>query len=160
MSFQLQTLLDLRRNAEKAARQAFDVAMAACRKEEEEQAHFVARWQEACATMAKENARLATGLSPTTAAQATARAHYLRRLRDETARRKSIAEGHRSTALAKAHAAEGAAQAAYDEARNTCEAVEKLKERSDAEDARIADRRADESAADLAQAAFMKRRSE
>lgn len=160
MSFQLQTLLDLRRNAEASARQALDLATASRRQEEEEQSRFMARWQEACATVAKEDGRLATSPSPATAAQATARANYLRRLRDEAARLAKIAEEHRTTALAAALAAESAAQAAYEEARKACEAVEKLKERADAEDARKAERRADESAADLAQAAHFRRKSE
>jgi hypothetical protein len=160
MTFQLQTLLDLRRNAENSAHQALDVATAARRQEEEEQTRFLTRWHEGCATAAGEDARLAISPSPAVAAQASTRAHYLRRLRDEAARLKSVAEEHRTTALAAALAAESAAQAAYEEARKACEAVEKLKARADAEDARKAERRADESAADLAQAAHFKRRSE
>jgi len=160
MTFQLQPLLDLRRNAEKSARQALDLALAAHRKEEEEQARLLARWQEASSTTAKETKRLASGPTPTSAAQATAREHYLARLRDQAARLASLAAEHRATALAAALAAESAAQATYQEARNACEAVEKLKERADAEDERKAERRADESAADLAQATFAKRRSE
>jgi hypothetical protein len=136
------------------------LAIAAHLKEEEEQARLMARWQEAGATVAKENERLATSPSPSTAAQATARELYLTRLRDEAARMASLAAEHRTTALAAALAAASAAQAAYVEAHNECEAVEKLKERAQAEDERKAERRADESAADLAQAAFVKRRSE
>jgi flagellar biosynthesis chaperone FliJ len=160
MPFQLQTLLDLRRNAEKGSRQALDLAMASRRQEEDEQSSLMARWQEARATLAKEETRLATSPSPTTAAQATARAHYLRRLRDESARLASIAEAHRTTALAAAKAAASMAQAAYEEAQKACEAIEKLKERADAEDTKRAERRAEDSAADLAQAAHFKRRSE
>jgi hypothetical protein len=160
MPFQLQTLLDLRRNAEKGARQALELAMASRRQEEAAQASRMARWQEALATLAKEDARLATSPSPTTAAQATARAHYLRRLRDEASRLATIAEAHRATALAAAKAAAGAAQGAYEDARKACEAVEKIEARADAEDARKAERRAEDSAADLAQAAHFRRRSE
>jgi flagellar biosynthesis chaperone FliJ len=160
MTFPLQTLLDLRRNAEKGARQALDVAVAARRREEEQQGRLLARWQEARTTVTKEDGRLATSPSPAVAAQASTRAHYLRRLRDEAARLKSVAEEHRTTALAAALAAESAAQAAYEEARKACEAVEKLKARADAEDERQAERRADESAADLAQAAHFRRKSE
>jgi flagellar biosynthesis chaperone FliJ len=160
MSFPLQTLLDLRRNAEEGARQALDLAVASRLQEEEEQARLLARWQEARTTVTKEDARLAISPSPATAAQATGRAHYLRRLRDEAARLKIIAEEHRITALAAALTAESLAHGAYEEARKACEAVEKLKARADAEDARKAERRADESAADLAQAAHFKRRSE
>jgi flagellar biosynthesis chaperone FliJ len=160
MPFQLQTLLDLRRNAEEAARQALGGAVAARHQEEKEQARLLARWQEARTTVTKEDARLATSPSPAVAAQASTRAHYLRRLRDEAARLAKIAKGHRTTILAAAIAAEDAAQANYEEARKACEAVEKLKERADAEDARKAERRADESAADLAQAAHFKRKSD
>jgi flagellar biosynthesis chaperone FliJ len=159
MPFQLQTLLDLRRHAEKDARQAFDVAMAARRQAEDQQEHLLAHWQEACATVAKEEARLATSPNPLTAEQAATRANYLRRLRDEAAQRKTIAEEHRTAVLVQAVATESVAQAAYEEARKACEAVQKLKERADAEDERKAERRADESAADLAQAAHFRRRS-
>jgi flagellar biosynthesis chaperone FliJ len=158
MTFQLQTLLDLRRNAEKCAQQALDLAMAVARKEAEEQTRLLTRWQAACATVAREKERLATGPSPTTAAQATARAHYLLRLRDEAARLATLAEEHRSTALAAALEAESAARASYKEARKACEAVEKLKGHAEAEDKRRAERRADESASDLAQASHGKRR--
>ena len=160
MTFQLQTLLDLRRNAEKGAQQALDLAMAVAHTEEEEQARRIGRWQEACTTMTRENERLAASPSPTTAAQAAARAQYLLRLRDETARLASLAKEHRATALEAAKAAEGAAQAAYEEARKAREAVEKLRERAQAEEQRKAERRADESASDLAQATHFKRRLE
>ena len=160
MSFPLQTLLDLRRNAEEGARQALDLAIASRRREEEEQTRLLARWREACDKAAQEGGRLATGPSPTTAAQATARGNYLHRLRAETAHLASIAEDHRTTALSAALATEVAAEASYEEARKACEAVEKLKERAEAEDARKAERRADESAADLAQAAHFRRKLE
>jgi flagellar biosynthesis chaperone FliJ len=160
MTFHLQTLLDLRRNAEKGARQALDLAITALRKEEEEQARLLARRQEANSNTAKESERLASGANPTSAAQATLRENYLGRLRDEVAHLARLAEEHRATALAAALAAEREAQATYEEARNASQAVEKLKERADAENERKAERRADESAADLAQAAFAKRRSE
>jgi flagellar export protein FliJ len=160
MTFQLQALLDLRRNAEEDARHALDLAIASCRKEEEEQARLRARWQEAHDEVANEDSRLATSPSPTTAAQAMARGNYLRRLREDASRLASISEEHRTTTLATALATESAAQANYEEARKTCESVEKLKERAEAEAERKAERRADESAGDLAQAAFVKRRSE
>jgi len=38
--------------------------------------------------------------------------------------------------------------------------VEKLKQRADAEDKKIAERRAEDAASDLAQAAFVRRKSE
>jgi flagellar biosynthesis chaperone FliJ len=160
MTFQLQTLLDLGRNAEKDARQALDSAMTVLRKEEEEQARLLVRWQEASSTTAKETARLAAGATPASVAQATARENYLARLRDEAARLAVLAAQHLATTLAAAAAAESAAQATYEEARKARAVVEKLKERAEAEDDRQAERRADESASDLAQAAFAKRRSE
>jgi len=157
MTFHLQTLLDLRRNAENGARQALDVAAGSHRREEDEQARLVTHWREARDKTADETKRLVSGPSPNTADQATAREHYLARLRDEVSRLWGVAEGHRVGALAAAKDAETAAQNAYEEARAAREAVEKLKERADAEDARKAERRADESAADLAQAAHFKR---
>jgi flagellar biosynthesis chaperone FliJ len=157
MTFHLQTLLDLRRNAEKDALQALALAMASRRKEEEEQARLVARWRDAGTSMEVESARLASGPDPTTAAQAASREGYLSRLREEVARLKCVAEAHRCHALAAALSSEGAAQSAYQEARKACEAVEKLKERANAEADKQAERRADESAADLAQATHFKR---
>src|ERR1039457_3228098 len=109
---------------------------------------------------AQENGRFAAGPGPTTAAQATARGNYVRRLREDSAHLASIAEDHRTTALAAALAAESAAQADHEAARKSREAVAKLKERAEAESARKAERRADESAADLAQAAHFRRKLE
>jgi flagellar biosynthesis chaperone FliJ len=160
MTFPLQTLLDLRRNAERRARQVLDMVVASRLKEEEEQTRLLARWQRACATMASERERLADGASPTTAAQAKARAHYLLRLRDEAARLASIADEHRTTALAMAIEKEGSARWDYEEARHACEEVEKLKQRSDAREKQRSVRRADDAASDLAQARHFRRRSE
>jgi len=158
MTFHLQTLLDLRRNAEEGAKDALEAAVDSRRQQENEQARLLARWREACDKAAEENRRLASGPSPTTGEQATAREHYQARLRDEASRLKSVAEEHRATVLTAALATEGAAQTAYEEALKAREAVDKLKERADAEADRKAERRADESAADLAQAAHFKRR--
>jgi hypothetical protein len=160
MSIQLQTLLDLRRNTERGARHALDLAIAARRREEEELARLQARWREASDQATREDGRLASGPSPTTAAQARARGSYLRRLREETALLAGVAEAHRATGLAAALAAEVAAQAKYEEARKAREAVERLKKRGEAEDERKAERRAEEFASDLAQVAFVKRLSE
>jgi hypothetical protein len=158
MAFQLQTLLDLRRNAESDARRALDTTTAARVKQEEEQSRLVAMWRAACGALEEERARCAA--APATAAQARTRALYRERLHEEASKRARIAEDHRIHALAAAQVAESQARLAHEEAHNACQAVEKLKERADAEEARSAERKADSSASDLAQAAHFKRRSE
>jgi hypothetical protein len=158
MASQLETLVDLRRNAEKAARDALDLAAAARVKEDEEQARLVARWQAAKGVLDAEKARWPD--APATAAQGLTREHYRRRLDDDVTWMARVAEGHRCRALAAAMSAEDEARVAYEEAHRATEAALKLKERADAEEARIADRRAEDAASDHAHAAFVRRRSE
>jgi flagellar export protein FliJ len=158
MTFQLQGLLDLRRDAEKSARQSLQEACAARIRAEEEYARLVARWREADDRFAEEARRLATGPTPTTAAQATARELYLGRLHEEAGRLAKVAEDHRTTVLARAQNAERSAQTAYEKAHREYQAVEELKERALAEEKSVADRRAEDDASDLAQSAFVRAR--
>ena len=160
MVFQLQTLLDLRRNAESDARVALDRAIAARAKEEEEQARLVAMWRAACGALDEEVARRAAGPAPTRAAEARTRSLYRDRLHDEASARARCAENHRTSAFSAALAAEDEARACYEEAHKACQAVEKLKERAEAEEKRAAERKAESAAGDLAQAAYFKRKSE
>lgn len=158
MAFQLQSLLDLRRNAESEARGAFDRAIAVRVREEEEQARLLARWKAACGAFDEELVKRAA--APATAAEARTRALYRERLHEKAAARARDAEDHRASPLATAQAAEEAARAAYEEAHQACQAVEKLKEHAEAEEQSIAERQAEDAAGDLAQAAYFKRRSE
>jgi hypothetical protein len=151
MVFPLQSLLDVRRNAEQSAQQTFALAAAERAREEEEQQRLRARWQDADAKLEKERKRLADK-EPANAAQAIARQRYLLRLRDEAARLQQLADAHRRGALAPAAAAEAAAQAELREAHAACAAVEKLEQRARSEEKRVADRRAEDEASDVAQA--------
>jgi flagellar biosynthesis chaperone FliJ len=160
MAFQLQTLLDLRRNAESEARVAFDRAIAAHAKEKEEQARLVAIGRAACGALDEEVARRAAGPAPTTAAEARTRALFHDRLHEEASTRARCAENHRASALAAALAAEDEARTCYEEAHKACQAVEKLKDHAEAEEKKDAERKAEIAAGDLAQAAYFKRKSE
>ena len=104
--------------------------------------------------------RLATGPTPTSVAQATAREHYLCHLRDRATRLAALANEYRATALAAAMSAEDKAQATYQEARAARAVVEELRKREQAEEKQRDERKADDSASDLAQATFVRRRSE
>jgi hypothetical protein len=151
MVFPLQSLLDVRHNAEQDARRTLALAAAARVREEEEQQRLRAAWQSARAKWEAERRRLAD-TDPANAAQAVARQHYLGRLLDEAARLERSAEEHEMSALAASVAHEAAAQAALHEAHASCAAVEKLEERARREERRVADRRAEDAASDLAQA--------
>jgi len=151
MVFPLQSLLDVRRNAEQSAQRTFTLASAGRAREEEEQERLRARWQAANAKLEAERKRLAT-TDPANAAQAIARQSYVLRLRDEAARLQRLADEHRKGALAAAGAALAAAQEELREAHAAYAAALKLEQRARSEEKRVADRRADDTASDLAQA--------
>jgi hypothetical protein len=150
MDSQLQSLLDLRRDAEDRAKRALAAASAALVKEQEEHERLLGRWQRARATLDRESNRLAAGTGPSTVAQGHAWAGYLARLRDEVAHQKSAAEAHRATALANAQAAHHQALAVYAKAARDREAISKAKQRANAEKTKRAARRAEDAASDLA----------
>jgi hypothetical protein len=150
MVFELQSLLDLRRDAESSARRAFEMAAASLLKEEEEQARLAGRWQAARTAWDSETRRLAAGPAPSTAEQGSAREAYLGRLRDEANRIRTAAEQHCATALAAAQAAHQAALSNHQKAARDREAVSKLEERAQAEAAKSAARKAEDAATELA----------
>jgi flagellar biosynthesis chaperone FliJ len=160
MAFQLQSLLDLRRNAESDAKAVLDVAIAARATEEEEQVRLVARLETARAALEGEVTRCAAAPAPVTAAEATRSALYRERLREDAKRRARNAENHKVGALAAALVEEDEARTAYKEAHEACQAVEKLKERAEAEEKKQAERQAESAAGDLAQAAHFRKRLE
>jgi hypothetical protein len=160
MTFRLQPLLDLRRDAEKNALQAFTEASSRRVREDEEQARVVMRWRRAQTRASQEADRMAREPAPDTAGQATARYLYLRRLREETVDLAARAEEHRTGALAHALAAEQAARDRYERARTEREVVDKVKERGLAEDKKLSGRRQEDAAADLAHAALRPRGGE
>jgi hypothetical protein len=152
MVFELQSILDLRRDAETAAQRDLAAAAAGVQREEEEQARLTARWQAACATLERETTRLAAGPSPSTAAQGLAREAYLTRLRGEATRLKKAADEHRATALAQASASHARALSTYQQAVREREAVSNLEDRARAAAVRDRDRKAEDAANDLGNA--------
>ncbi len=150
MVLELHGLLDLRRDAEDAAKRALATAAAALAKQEEEHERLASRWRTARATVERETGRLAAGPHPTSASQGRARESYLARLRDEESRRKAAAEEHRTSALAAARAAYDTALAHYERAARDREALNKLRQRSQVAKARTGARRAEDAASDLA----------
>jgi hypothetical protein len=151
MVSELQSLLDVRHNAEQGAERTHALAAAERLREEEEQQRLRMRWQGACANLEIERKRL-TDTDPANAAQAIARQRYLARLRDGAARLQQLADEHRAGTLATAVAAEAASQAELREAHAACAAVEKLEQRARSEKKRVADRRAEDEASDLGHA--------
>jgi flagellar biosynthesis chaperone FliJ len=160
MAFQLQHLLDLRRNAESDARAALDAAIAAHAKEETEQSRLVAMLETAHAALQAELVRCVVAPASATAAEATRRALYRERLHEEEKARARNVEDHRSGALAAALGAEDQARTAFKEAHQACQAVEKLKERAEAEAKKIGERQAESAERDLAQAVHFRKKSE
>jgi flagellar biosynthesis chaperone FliJ len=152
MVFELKSLLDLRRDAENAAKRALASAAASVLKAEEEQARLTRHWQAACAALAGETQRLSKGPSPSTAAQGAAGQAYLGRLREEVNRLKAVAEEHRMTAVAAAQASHRAALADCEKALRNREAVATLEEKAQTAAAKIAARKAEDEATDLANA--------
>jgi hypothetical protein len=150
MVFKLHGLLDLRRDAEDAAKRVLATATAAFVKQKEEHERLVLRWQAARATVEREAGRLAAGPHPTSVSQGRAREGYLARLRDEVNRRKAASEEHRTAALAAAQVVHDKALAAYERAARDREVLSRLKQRSQVAKARTAARKAEDAASDLA----------
>jgi hypothetical protein len=150
MVFELQSLLDLRRDVENAAQRALAAAAANLLKEEQEQARLATRWQAAYAALDGVAQRLAAGPRPSTAAQGSARASYLGRLRGEANRHKAVVDEHRANALAQAQAVHRAALADHAKALRDREAVSKLEEKAQAAAAKAAAHRAEDESTDLA----------
>jgi len=156
MAFHLQSLLDLRSDAEKAAKAAFELVAAARAREDREQARLVAEWQSA--RSAREQATARWTSAPANAGQALTREQYRGRLDHDVARAARIAQEHRAGPLATATKSEDDARAACQEARLALEAILKVKGRAEAEEAQRAERRAEDEASDHANAAFARRR--
>jgi flagellar biosynthesis chaperone FliJ len=158
MAFALASLLNLRRDAEDEAKRAFGQASLARAAAEAEQERLERAIVEARDRAAGERRRLA-GLPLEQASQGLDREHYRQRLQAEIARAVQRAAQHRDGPLAEAQASEAAARDAYTLARQEREALDKVKARQEAEQRRVADRRAEDAAGDLAQAAQALRRT-
>ncbi len=148
MIFDLQSVLDLRRDAENNAKQALALASDKLRSEEEEQVRLATRCEAAEAALDAEISRLAQG--PATAEQGLARESYLRRLREEALRLKSTAHEHAATALAAARSLHEGARRDYEAAVRDRDAVAKLEQRAKAAARKAAARRAEDEAMELA----------
>lgn len=158
MAFALASLLDLRRDAEDEAKRAFGQASQARAAAEAEQERLQGAIVEARDRAIAERRRLAA-LPLEQAAQGLDREHYRQRLHAEVAQASERATQHCDGPLAEARAAENAARDAYTVARQEREALDKVKARQEAEQRRVTDRRAEDAAGDLAQAAQARRRS-
>ena len=157
MTSPLHSLLDLRFDAEQAARLNLEDAIVARVKEDKEQACLVESWRLARAKLLREDRRRSP--APKTGAQALTRERYRERLEEEATRAYLGAEEHIEGALASARRAESEARAAYEAARVALEAAAKLQERADAEAAKLVERRDEEAVGDHAAAAFVKSRN-
>lgn len=150
MIFELQTILDLRRDAENNAKRALELASARLLSEEAEQGRLTERAQAAQATLTTEIRRMGRGSAASTAEQGLARESYLRRLREEAARLRAAAEEHANAALAAARSSHEQATRSYEAALREREAMSKLEQRSKEAARRTAARRAEDEAMDLA----------
>jgi len=158
MADPLKSLLDMWREAERAARIKLEEAVAARTKADEEETRLRQALRVAKVAWTLENR--SPRAAPKNAAEAQARERYRERLAGEARRAAQELEAHAAGARADAVHAEEAARAAYEEASKQLEAALKLEERADAEAAKRAERRAEDAAADHANAAHVRRREE
>lgn len=152
MAFRLQTLLDLKLRAEEEAEAALAAAVKERAIAEEQQARLEREVVEGRTKVSDARRRFAEPAERV--ADQLARDRFRQRLDDELARKVEAAREHRAQALARARAAEEQAQAALLEARREREALEKHKEKEEAQARRLEGRRAEDAASDLALAAY------
>jgi flagellar biosynthesis chaperone FliJ len=142
MRLRLQKLLELRRHQEEMAAAELRRAVTARARAEAEQCRLDERARQGRERLA----RLQALKEPVTAAAALAGERARRRRSDEAAAARREAEGHRSAALAGAAGVEAAARAEHLRRRQAREVVEKLRDRTEAEQRRRAERRAEDAA--------------
>jgi hypothetical protein len=146
MSFPLQTLLDLRRRTEEEAERSLAAARARQAQSEAEHQRL-----EECAAAAWARANTARGqVGPATAGEALVAERFQDRLADEARAADQAVLTHRKGALAAARTDEAAARAHHAAARRERLAAEQASEREAAGQRRVADRRAEDAASDLA----------
>jgi flagellar biosynthesis chaperone FliJ len=148
MSFRLDRLLQIRRRAEEDAEQRVARTTRQRALAEQEDERLAATFQLALKRV--EAARRTPSGELITVAQAHGAERFFRRLADEAARAERSLTTHRSGPLFVAKAAEHEARAAHLEARREREALEKVAERQRARQRRVADRRSEDAASDLA----------
>jgi hypothetical protein len=158
MTATLKTLLDLRREAEQAARVRLAEAITARVEAEEAHAGLVEARRVARAARLREERHGARALK--TAAEAQTRARYHQQLVEADTAAALDVEEHLEVAFNPALGAEGAAREAYEAARVALEAASKLQEREAAAAAKQAEHRAEAAAADHTNATFVRRRGD
>jgi hypothetical protein len=160
MVFKLQSLLDVQRCSEAAAKHAHGQATAARMREEEEQIRLDRLREAAGCALEGEKARPDNARGPGRVEDGNWREQYRQRLRAELVRADKAAALHRATSLASAWKAEEEASARCDKLRQEREATEKLKLRALAKEKKVALRRGEAAASDLAVTAFARRKRE
>ncbi len=156
MASHLQSLLDLRHDAESHAAAALARASAAHAARLAEQARLDARWRRALAALTGGTEELDAPVA--TAVQALARERHRGALEAAVAHAARARALHRQGPLAVAAATEEAARVALDEARRAAASVAKLVARAEDAAAQVARRRSEDSASDLANAASLRGR--
>jgi hypothetical protein len=144
MASDLTVLLTLRRAAEDEAKQALSKAASARKEAEEAQARLDLAAEETHLTLKRETQRRASAALPTGASAALSRESYRKRLAEDHTRSATNAARHKKGPLAEAHAAETAAAAAYRQARQELQALEKLRARQEAQEKWKTERRAED----------------
>jgi flagellar biosynthesis chaperone FliJ len=147
MSFPLQSLLDLRRSAEEAAERALAASVAARAAAEEEQRRLQ---EDAAAARERAATRPAYDGAAHTAGAALEGERFQARLAAQAGAAGDAALTHREGALALARDAEERARRQHATARRDRQAVEEVLARTEAETRRLAERRSDDVASDLA----------
>jgi len=155
MQGNLDALIDLRREAENAARIAMELATTRRSQAEQVQARLLARVRDAQDALGR--ARIDRPRAPERVAEAAMREQYAADLARRAARAAAAAEVHRSGALAKAVAAEDEARALHEKARRAAAAVARIMERAESQEASLDRRRVEDAASDFASAAFVRR---
>ena len=158
--FRLQALLDIRRNTEAERKRAFGLASAHRAAMEVQLARLESLAAQAHTALTQAQAAQRSRPLPTRVEEGLSQVRYQDRLRHALATAQRTAQDFRDEALAHAILDEDQARQAYAEARQEHEAILKIKERDHAQWRKQADARAEDAAADLAQAAFVKNRDE
>jgi hypothetical protein len=149
MSFPLRTLQEIRRRSEEEAERALGDAMALVAAVEAEERRLA---EDAAAAQARAAEGRAYDGAGRTVAAALVEERFHGRLRDEAARAQAALLTHRKGPLGAARAGAQAARERHAAARRDRQAADKACEREQAEERRVAERRAEDATSDLAAA--------
>jgi hypothetical protein len=147
--FRFQGVLDLRHRREQEAERAFALAVKEHAHAEQEQSRLDALIAAAKGRAAQDRASRSRS-APGNAGDAQARERLRQRLNAEIERAVQNARSHETTKLADALASKNQALTHHREARRDREAMEKLKARQEQDERRLAQRREEDAASDLA----------